>query len=88
MSTVNWTETPEYAAYKALEARLRRPRPNGRTIAVRARKIVEALWKTAEEYHASAIDYAEFSRRNRASWDTADTDGLRHEVARQLRRSA
>lgn len=52
---------------------------------VRARTITEALWKTGEEYHAGAIDHAEYGRRNRALWDEAEREGVTADVKRRLR---
>jgi hypothetical protein len=54
-------------------------------LAVRARKIAEALWKVSEEYHAGAIDYVEFGTRNRRLWIEAGSDGVAREVKRHLR---
>lgn len=52
------------------------------------RLIAEALWKTGEEYHAGAINYAEFGARTRASWDEAAREGVVAEVRRELRRAS
>lgn len=49
--------------------------------------IVHALWKTGEEYHAGAIDHAEFGRRNREAWDRAEREQVTAEVKKQLRDS-
>lgn len=52
---------------------------------VRARRITESLWKVSEEYHAGAIDHAEFGQRTRALWNEAESLGVNREVTRQLR---
>lgn len=52
---------------------------------VKARKILEDLWKNGEEYHSGMVDYAYYCSRNRQLWDRAELEGLASEVKRQLR---
>jgi hypothetical protein len=54
-------------------------------LAVRARKITEALWKNSEEYHAGAIDMGLFREINLRLWAEAELAGIASDVKRHLR---
>ena len=54
---------------------------------VNAIRIATLLWQVSEQYHAGAIDYAEYKRRNTALWHEAETSGVAGEVKRQLRKA-
>lgn len=76
-------QPPPYAVRKALREKTL---VVGREHAT-AKRLVEALWQNGEQYHAGAIEYAEWSTYNKAIWREAESLGVDRLVKAELRKN-